>query len=152
EEAPSARGPMHDYLPIVDEHGFYTCASGGLGHGLPAAVGVALGRPGERVIAIIGDGSAMYSIQALWSSAQFALPITFVIVNNGGYKALHDFKRHFGLPEIVGADLPQIDFCGLAQAQGVSARRVTRASELDGALTEAFRSTGPMLIDVATEA
>lgn len=152
EEAPTARGPMHDHLPIVDEHGFYTCASGGLGHALPAAVGVALGRPGERVIAIVGDGSAMYSIQALWSAAQFALPIIFVIVNNGGYKALHDFKSHFGLPEIVGADLPQIDFAGLAQAQGVSARRVTRTAELDGALTEAFQSLAPVLIDVATEA
>jgi len=52
---------MHDYLPIVEPDGFYTCASGGLGHGLPAAVGVALARPDRKVIAILGDGSSMYS-------------------------------------------------------------------------------------------
>ena len=63
EEAPSSRGPMHDYLPILDPNSFFTCASGGLGHGLPAAIGVALGRPGEKVLAILGDGSSMYAIQ-----------------------------------------------------------------------------------------
>ena len=55
EEAPSSRGPMHDHLPILKPDSFYTCASGGLGHGLPAAIGVALARPGEKVIALLGD-------------------------------------------------------------------------------------------------
>src|SRR5262249_39185651 len=78
-EAPSSRAAMHDYLPMLEPDSFYTCASGGLGHGLPAAVGVALGRPGRRVIALLGDGSAMYSIQGLWSAADLALPVAFVI-------------------------------------------------------------------------
>jgi benzoylformate decarboxylase len=151
EEAPSSRGPMHDYLPIIDKDGFYTCASGGLGHGLPAAVGVALGRPGEKVIAIIGDGSAMYAIQGLWSAAQLNLPIAFVVIKNGGYKALHEFAGHFGLNEIVGSRLPQLDFCALAQAQGVPAVLVTAAEELDRALQAAFRSEGPMLVEAQIE-
>src|SRR5271165_5035741 len=68
EEAPSSRAAMHDYLPILDRDGFYTCASGGLGHGLPAAIGIALARPREKVIALLGDGSSMYAIQGLWTA------------------------------------------------------------------------------------
>ncbi len=70
EEAPSARPVMQRYLPISDSEGFYTMDSGGLGCGMPAAVGVALGKPGRRIVAMIGDGSSIYSIQALWSAAQ----------------------------------------------------------------------------------
>jgi len=148
EEAPSSRGSMHDYLPIVAKDGFYTCASGGLGHGLPAAVGVALGRPGEKVIAIIGDGSAMYAIQGLWSAAQLNLPIAFVVIRNGGYEALHEFAGHFGLHEIVGSRLPQLDFCALAEAQGMQAVLVSRVDELDRVLQAAFRSERPILVEV----
>jgi len=151
EEAPSSRGPMHDYLPITAENGFHTCASGGLGHGLPAAVGVSLARPGERVIAVLGDGSAMYAIQGLWSAAQLGLPITFVIINNGGYEALQDFARHFGLPRPVGTSLPNLDFRGLAQAQGLHAVRVDRPEDLDEALKSAFQSSGPILVEVVVD-
>ena len=70
--------------------------SGGLGWGLPAAVGVALGKPGAKVIGLIGDGSSMYSIQALWSAAQLELPITFVILKNRRYAALPEFAPAFG--------------------------------------------------------
>jgi benzoylformate decarboxylase len=147
EEAPSTRGPMHDYLPIVDRDTFYTCASGGLGHGLPAAVGVALGRPGKRVIALLGDGSSLYSIQGLWSAAQLKLPITFVIVNNGRYEALCSFGRHFGLEKTEGTDLSGIDFTSIALGQGVKAERVTTGAALDQALQTAFGLNQPMLID-----
>jgi benzoylformate decarboxylase len=70
EEAPSSRQAMQDHLPMLEADSFHTCASGGLGHGLPAAVGVALGRPDRKVIGLIGDGSSMYSIQALWTAAE----------------------------------------------------------------------------------
>jgi benzoylformate decarboxylase len=148
EEAPSSRGPMHDFLPIVERDTFYTCASGGLGYGLPAAVGVALGRPGEKVIAIIGDGSAMYAIQALWSAAQLKLPISFVIVNNRRYEALSGFARRFGLDRLVGIDLPGIDFCALAAAQGVAARLIDDSGDLDEALGASFESPAPTLLEI----
>lgn len=151
EEAPSSRGPMHDYLPILDENTFYTCASGGLGHALPASVGVALGRPGEKVIALLGDGSAMYAIQGLWSAAQLKLPIAFVIVKNGAYAALQDFARQFGMQQAVGTNLPDLDFCALAKAQGLDAIRVARSADLDPALERAFRAATPTLVEVAVE-
>ena len=151
EEAPSTRGPMHDYLPILERDTFYTCASGGLGHGLPAAIGVALGRPGEKVIALLGDGSSMYSIQGLWTAAQLKLPITFIIVNNRRYEALLQFGRHFGLTRTVGTTLADIDFCGLATSQGCRALRVDRADALDGALRGALAATEPTLVEVVVE-
>jgi benzoylformate decarboxylase len=151
EEAPSSRAPMHDYLPIIDRDGFYTCASGGLGHGLPAAVGVALARPDEKIIAIIGDGSSLYAIQGLWSAAQLKLPITFVIIKNGGYEALNEFGRHFGLRDLPGVQLPNIDFCCLADSLGVGGTRVTRAADLNQTLIAAFRATVPVLVEVQIE-
>jgi benzoylformate decarboxylase len=148
EEAPSTRGALQRYLPVVRGDSFFTCSSGGLGHSMPAAVGVALGRPGRKVIALIGDGSAMYSIQALWSAAQLKLPITFVIVNNSRYQALHHFSQRFGIESPVGTDLPGIDFVQLARAQGCEANRVTRAADLEGALKAALVAPGPMLLEV----
>jgi benzoylformate decarboxylase len=151
EEAPSTRTPMHDYLPILERDTFYTCASGGLGHGLPAAVGVALGRPGEKVIALLGDGSSMYSIQGLYTAAQLKLPITFIIVNNGKYDALVQFGHHFGLDRTVGTNLAGLDFCGLAVSQGCKAVRVDRADMLDNVLRAALVAAEPTLVEVVVE-
>jgi len=151
EEAPSSRSAMHDYLPMLEPDSFYTCASGGLGHGLPAAIGVALGRPGRRVIGLLGDGSAMYSIQGLWSAAELAVPVTFVIINNRGYRALDEFASYFGLATVPGTRLPRLDFCALARAQGMEAVHVTRSAELDDTLRQAFAVVGPMLVEVCTD-
>jgi benzoylformate decarboxylase len=148
EEAPSSRPAMHDYLPFSTPDSFYTCASGGLGHGLPAAVGVALARPGCKVISILGDGSAMYAIQGLWSAAELAVPVAFVIINNGGYRALDEFAPHFGLATPPGTRLAHLDFCALARAQGIEAVRVSACAELDAALRMAFRATQPILLEV----
>ena len=148
EEAPSSRPAMHRHLPILRPETFYTCSSGGLGYGMPAAVGVALGKPHARVIAVIGDGSAMYSIQALWSAAQLRLPITFIIVNNRSYKALDLFSQRFGVARPVGTGLPGIDFVQLARAQGCEASRVSRAAELEGALKTALAAPGSVLVEV----
>ncbi|QDL38819.1 benzoylformate decarboxylase [Rhodoferax sediminis] len=151
EEAPSARAPMHDYLPILRSETFYTMCSGGLGHSLPAAVGVALARPGARVIGLVGDGSAMYSIQALWSAAQLRLPITFVILKNRRYAALQEFAPAFGFrPEdpLEGTALPDLDFVALAKGHGCDAVHVGDAAQLHEVLRQALRSTGPILVEV----
>ncbi len=148
EEAPSSREPMHDHLPILRPETFYTCSSGGLGHALPAAVGIALARPASRVIALLGDGSAMYSIQALWSAAQLRLPMTIVIINNGRYEALRQIGVRLGNARPVGMELPGLDFVGLARAQGCEAMRVTAAAELHPALRAALSSAGPVLVEV----
>jgi benzoylformate decarboxylase len=151
EEAPSARSVMHAYLPILRSETFYTMCSGGLGHSMPAAVGIALARPEAKIIALIGDGSSMYSIQALWSAAQLKLPITFIIVKNRRYAALQDFAPVFGFADgdpVQGTDLPDIDFVALAQGQGCAGMRVEHAAGLREALAEALRSPVPILIEV----
>jgi benzoylformate decarboxylase len=151
EEAPSARSVMQRHLPFDRAESFYTMCSGGLGWGLPATVGVALARPGTQVIGLIGDGSSLYSIQALWSAAQLRLPITFVVLNNGRYAALQDFAPQFGFgPDeaVPGTELPDIDFVQLARAQGCAGVRVDAAGSLAGVLREALASPTPTLVDV----
>ena len=101
------------------------------------------------MIGLFGDGSAMYSIQALWSAADLKLPMTIVIVNNGGYAALTEFSSHFNMKELVGTKLPGIDFVGLARAMGCDGVRVERPQDLAPALTNALQSAGTVLVDVA---
>jgi benzoylformate decarboxylase len=101
---------------------------------------------------LLGDGSSLYSIQALWSAAQLGLRMAFIVIRNGRYQALHDFGHHFRLESLPGTQLPGIDFCALAEGQGVRAMRVTRTSELDAVLREAFRFERSLLVEVAVEA
>jgi benzoylformate decarboxylase len=150
EESPSSRKTMQAHLPIERPHSFFTCASGGLGHSLPAAVGIALAKSAtQRVIGLFGDGSAMYSFQALWTAADLGLPMTIVIVNNGGYAALSEFTAHFNIKQLIGTKLPGLDFVGLAKAMGCGSARVERADDLEAALQNALQSKKPFLLDVA---
>lgn len=151
EEAPSSRDAMQQHLPIVRPDSYFTCASGGLGHGLPAAIGVALGEPTRKTIAVLGDGSSMYSIQGLWSAAQLDVPVSFVIVNNGRYQALENFGRLFGIQQPVGTKLPHLDFCELAHAQGLESRRVTGPDTLDEVLRWSFSAPSPTLVEVMVD-
>ena len=114
-------------------------------------VGIALGRPGEKVIGLFGDGSSMYSIQALWNAVQLRLPVSFIIIKNGRYEALHEFSRRFGLREAVGTRLPGIDFCALAGGLGCRAIHVDGVSHLDEALRSAFADDIPTLVEVIVE-
>jgi benzoylformate decarboxylase len=154
EEAPTARPVMQAHMTFSCSQSFFTMDSGGLGYSMPAAVGVALARPDQRVIAILGDGSAMYSIQALWSAAQLNLPIVFLILNNRRYAALQEFAPLFGFSSgesVQGTELPGIDFVALARGQGCPALSVALASELEPALTHAFHSTSPVLIELVVD-
>ena len=151
EEAPSSRPFVQAYLPMTRSETFYTMDSGGLGYGMPAAVGVALAKPGSRVIGVIGDGSSLYSIQALWTAAQFKLPITFVILNNGRYAALQIFAPVFGFSptEIVqGTELPGLDFPALAAGMGCAAWRVSDPGKLRDVLAQALASNAPNLVEI----
>jgi benzoylformate decarboxylase len=152
EEAPSSRPVMHRHLPMLRSESFYTMASGGLGFGLAAAVGVALAHPGERVIGLVGDGSAMYSIQALWTAVQLKLPMSFVILNNRRYAALQEFAPTFGFvpgAPLQGTELGGLDFVALARGMGIDeAVRIDGAEALAPALAAALRSSGPSLVEV----
>jgi benzoylformate decarboxylase len=143
---------IHNLFPYRDRHALQGSASGGIGWGLPAAIGVQFAHPNRPVTCLSGDGSAMYSVQALWTAANQKLPITYVICNNGGYriikqrlKAFHD-NDHF-----IGMDFkePALDWVSLAESMGMPAVRVTDPADLPVVVKKAYsRSDGPLLVDV----
>jgi benzoylformate decarboxylase len=151
EEAPSHRPAMQKFLPMRGQDSFYTMASGGLGHSLPASVGMALGRPGIRTVCLIGDGSAMYSIQALWTAAQRKLPLTVVVINNAGYGAMRSFSQVMQVRNVPGLDLPGIDFVKIAEGMGCDAARVSKSAELPSALMRAMSYQGVSLVEVVVD-
>jgi benzoylformate decarboxylase len=151
EEAPSHRPAMQKFMPMRGQDSFYTMASGGLGYSLPAAVGMALGRGERRTVCLIGDGSAMYSIQALWTAAQRNLPLTVVVLNNSGYGAMRSFSQVMQVRNVPGLDLPDIDFVKIAEGTGCDAVRVEKSSDLAGALGRSLAHRGVSLVEVIVD-
>ncbi|MGY8711720.1 benzoylformate decarboxylase [Bradyrhizobium sp. 18BD] len=151
EEVPSHRPAMQKFLPMRGQDSFYTMASGGLGYSLPAAVGMALGKPKQRTVCLIGDGSAMYSIQALWTAAQRKLPLTIVVINNSGYGAMRSFSQVMQVRNVPGLELPGIDFVRLAEGMGCHAVRVSKAAELGDALKRGMAHEGASLVEVVVD-
>jgi benzoylformate decarboxylase len=151
EEAPSHRPAMQKFMPMRGQDSFYTMASGGLGYSLPASVGMALGRPGIRTVCLIGDGSAMYSIQALWTAAQRKLPLTVVVINNLGYGAMRSFSQVMQVRNVPGLELPGIDFVQIARGLGCDAVRVSKSSELAPALKRGLAHDGVSLVEVMVD-
>ena len=137
--------------PHRDRYGYHALASGGIGWGLPASVGVSLANPDRPVVCYSGDGSSMYSIQSLWTAANQNLPLTFVIVNNGGYRIIKQRLLAFhGDDHYVGMDFkdPPVDFTALAKSLGLEATRVTDPGQLKSVLSSAFSRPGAKLIEV----
>ncbi len=130
-------------------------AAGGIGWALPAAIGVQLAHPDRPVTCLSGDGSAMYSVQALWTAANQKLPITYVICNNGGYRIIKQRLKSFhGNDHYIGMDFkePALDWVGLAQSMGMKAVRVTEPGDLHAALKASCSGgSGPTLIDVVVD-
>lgn len=150
EEALTSSVSLPGFLSLADRQAFFGLASGGLGFAMPGAVGVALALPGRRVTAVVGDGSAMYGVQALWTAAHLKLPITYLITNNRSYRILKErLVSMRATDRFVGMDMrePAIDYCGLAQSMGVPARRVTDPADIVPALREAAQRQGPSLIE-----
>ncbi|WP_022722585.1 benzoylformate decarboxylase [Rhodopseudomonas sp. B29] len=148
EEAPSHRPAMQKYMPMRGQDSFATMASGGLGWSLPASVGFALANDKRRTVCLIGDGSAMYSIQALWTAAQRKLPLTIVVLNNGGYGAMRSFSQVMQVRNVPGLDLPSIDFVQLARSLGCDATKVSNCEELSVALARALCFDGVSVVEV----
>ena len=139
------------FLTMRGPRDYYGLASGGLGFAVPGAVGISLALPGRPVAVMVGDGSAMYSIQGLWTAAHHRLPITYVIANNRGYRIIKERLVAFRKTDrFTGMDLrdPDLDFIALAQSLGLAARRVADPQDIAPALREAFASGKPNLIDM----
>lgn len=151
EEAPSHRPALQKNLPVTQKGGFYTMSSGGLGYGLPASVGIGLAQDERKVVAVIGDGSMQYSIQALWTAAQHGLPLTIIVLNNSGYGALKAFSDIMGTSNTPGMDLPEIDITQIALGYGCNASKVDNVDELDEALSAALNDPRPHVIDVIVD-
>ena len=137
--------------PHRDRYGYHALASGGIGWGLPASVGVSLANPDRPVVCYSGDGSSMYSIQSLWTAANHKLPLTFIIVNNGGYRIIKQRLLAFhGDDHYVGMDFidPPVDFTALAKSLGLEATKVTDSAQLKSVLKSAFNRPGAKLIEV----
>lgn len=151
EEALTSSVALPGFLHLADRQGFYGLASGGLGFALPGAVGVSLALPGRPVTAVVGDGSALYGVQALWTAAHLRLPVTYVVANNRSYRILKErLVSMRATDRFVGMDLrdPAIDFCALARSMGVPARRVADPNDVVPALREAAARGGPGLVEV----
>lgn len=132
---------------------------GGIGQGLAGAIGASVGRPGQPVLCISGDGSAMYSIQSLWTAAQYGLPIVFAILANREYRVLkHNLDIYRQRFDVVGEGYPQMDlkrnalgFVELAAGMGVPGVQVTRPDEVAPAIAAAFEAGGPRLVEIVIE-
>ena len=151
EEAPSHRDALHARVPIASSGGFLTTGSGALGWGLPLAGGRALADR-RRVVCVVGDGSALYSVQALWTAARHTAPVTYVLLDNGGYAAVRALGRRIGITPVPGTDITDIDFAALAESFGCPAARAEHPEELPAALDHALGrgdDAGPFLLHVA---
>jgi benzoylformate decarboxylase len=154
DEGLTASRHIPSLRPNRDRYGYHALASGGIGWGLPASVGVSLANPDRPVVCYSGDGSAMYSIQALWTAAHHKLPWTAVVVNNGGYRIIKQRLLAFHHSDhFVGMDFvdPPVDFTGLAKAFGLEAIRIANSKDLAPALASAFGRPGAKLIEVMVE-
>ena len=152
EEGLTSTATLMNYFPFRDRNSFFGNVSGGIGWGIAAAVGVQIAEPKRRVVAVIGDGSAMYSITALWTAANQKLPVIFIITNNEGYQILKNrLKLFHGNDTPIGMDFndPPMDIAAIARGFGLAAERVDTASGFDAALDKALaRTNGPTLIEV----
>ena len=152
QESPSNMKALHARLPTARPASYFSMASGGLGFGLPASVGIALaerhtGR-NRAVVAVIGDGSFQYSVQALYTAARHRLPLLVVVPDNREYAILKSFAVQEKTEGLPGLDLPGLDLIAIAQGFGCTARRVERPEEVAGAVREALAGGGPTVLQV----
>jgi len=143
-----------NFLAIRDRYGYFGNASGGIGWGIAAALGIQIAHPERRVVAVLGDGSAMYGIQALWTAAHLKLPITFVIANNGGYRIIKERLLAFhGNDQFIAMDFkdPAIEFADLARSLGMQAERIETGEAFETAFQAANGRDGPTLLEVVVQ-
>jgi benzoylformate decarboxylase len=152
EETPSSRPELHQRIAARAPLGFVSAANGALGFGLAGAIGLRMGLPRRPVVAVVGDGSAMYSIQALWSAAHYGVGALFVVMANGAYAVMDALAAGHGAP----GPWPALDGAGvadMARALGCPAVRVARHVELEAALDDAIPGLAgrrePLLVEVA---
>jgi benzoylformate decarboxylase len=158
EELLSSNPGIRDLIRCDLPDSFFGLRGGGIGMAAPQAVGAKIAKPDRPVVALIGDGSALYSIQVLWTAAHERLAVVFIIFNNRSYHILKQRTRALGghsaqTLRFVAMDLddPPIDFVGLATSLGVPATRVATLDDFRNALAAALAAKTPRLIDVTIQ-
>ncbi|UOD49577.1 acetolactate synthase large subunit [Orrella daihaiensis] len=153
DEAVTSGRQLADSVPYFAPHDCIDITGGAIGFGLPAAVGAAVAAPGRRVVALVGDGSAMYTIQALWSMAREGLDVTVVIFDNRSYRILRGELNNMGGPapgvnasRMLDLDGPELDWVSMAKAHGVPGTTADTLSGFEKALNHANATPGPSLI------
>ncbi|HEX6714111.1 MAG TPA: benzoylformate decarboxylase, partial [Thermoleophilaceae bacterium] len=147
-ESPSATLAVRNRLKLSKPGSWFFAAGGGLGFGLPAAVGVQLAEPSRPVVCVIGEGSVQYAVQAFWTARAYDVPLTVLVLRNEEYAILKWFA---GLEQVTGApglDLPQLESAALAAAYGVNTRKTSGVDETREALRTAIASPQPELVEV----
>jgi benzoylformate decarboxylase len=147
-ESPSATPALRNQLRLSRPGSYYFSAGGGLGFGMPAAIGVQLACPERPVVCVIGEGSAQYAVQSFWTAAAYNVPVTFLVLRNEEYAILKFFSLMEEVPGAPGLDLPALDTAAVAAGYGVNARRVGDPEELGVELRRALASDRPELIEV----
>ncbi len=159
EEAVTTTNTYFERLGVLkNTSGYFAHRGWALGWGLGCALGVKLAWPDRPVLALLGEGAAMYGIQGLWTAARYRLPVTFVIPNNAQYQILKVGAQQLGLPQALagryeGFDLtgPELDLVGLARSLGVDAHRLTEPDELSQRVAESLAGDVPRLFEVPIE-
>lgn len=149
-ESTSTNEAFWDQMDLRLPSSYFWPASGGLGFGMPSALGVQMAMPHRPVIAVIGDGSANYGITALWTAAHYNVPVIIIILKNGTYGALRWFADLLGVEDAPGMDVDGIDFAALARGYGVAATTAASEQEFIDSLSRAASSGRPHLIEVTT--
>jgi thiamine pyrophosphate-dependent acetolactate synthase large subunit-like protein len=155
EESPSYAADIQRFLdskePLSYFHGL---AGGSIGYGLPNALGARIAAPERPVIAIIGDGGAVWSIQSLWTAEHYHLPVTFIVMVNSSYRVLKLIKKALLGKDSKGRSLgldfsePRLNFCQMAQSMGVAGSKVERLDEIGESLKLALQGNAPYLLEV----
>lgn len=155
DEAITTGGAVRSFHKATEPGRWFFCRGGGLGWGMPAAAGVSLARDRSPVVCVVGDGSAMYSPQALWTAAHLELPVLFAVVNNRQYLILKNFLRRMdgdavSTGRMVGMDIeqPPVDYVALARSMGVEATLVEKAADVADAARAAYESGRPHLLEL----
>ncbi|MEV6031800.1 thiamine pyrophosphate-dependent enzyme [Nonomuraea sp. NPDC052116] len=151
EETPSSRPDLHRLVPARTPLGFLSAAMGGLGFAVPAVVGLRMALPDRPVVAVVGDGSALYGVHALWSATHYRVGALFVVLSNGRYAIMDRLADKQG-GKAPWPPFTEVDMGGLARSLGCPARRVDSYDELTAALDEVLPSLAareePLLLDV----
>ena len=154
-ESTSTMAQQIRWLPTTRPASFFATASGGIGWGVPGAVGIALGDRARgvkrHVVATIGDGSFQYSVQSIWTAAQHRLPIVFVVMRNEEYSILKSFALLEETPGVPGLDLPGLDIASIASGFGLRSVNVDTTEKLAAEFTSALTVDGPTVIVVRTK-